>query len=149
MVGLLCCFDDDLCRHVLRNPCLFVATIEYDDLMTDSMCRLYNSAFNFAQGSSQQSNFVTLYHDLYNFLTINRLTLTLCQGLQCRYQAQKESDKRMYLIGEFSKIAQVSGRQLRHYDELGLFVPLLQLYHRSSTVGIGIADESGKSLDSR
>lgn len=29
----------------------------------------------------------------------------------------------MYLIGEFSKIAQVSGRQLRHYDKLGLLTP--------------------------
>ncbi len=29
----------------------------------------------------------------------------------------------MYLIGEFSKIAQVSGRQLRHYDQLGLLTP--------------------------
>ena len=29
----------------------------------------------------------------------------------------------MYLIGEFSKIAQVSGRQLRHYDQLGLLIP--------------------------
>lgn len=29
----------------------------------------------------------------------------------------------MYLIGEFSKIGQVSGRQLRHYDQLGLLNP--------------------------
>ncbi len=29
----------------------------------------------------------------------------------------------MYQIGEFSKIAQVSGRQLRHYDQLGLLIP--------------------------
>lgn len=29
----------------------------------------------------------------------------------------------MYLIGEFSKIAQVSGRQLRHYDQLSLLNP--------------------------
>lgn len=29
----------------------------------------------------------------------------------------------MYRIGEFSKIGQVSGRQLRHYDQLGLLVP--------------------------
>jgi len=29
----------------------------------------------------------------------------------------------MYQIGEFSKIAQVSGRQLRHYDQLGLLTP--------------------------
>ena len=29
----------------------------------------------------------------------------------------------MFRIGEFSKIAQVSGRQLRHYDQLGLLVP--------------------------
>lgn len=29
----------------------------------------------------------------------------------------------MFKIGEFSKIAQVSGRQLRHYDQLGLLKP--------------------------
>ena len=29
----------------------------------------------------------------------------------------------MYQIGEFSKIGQVSGRQLRHYDQLGLLTP--------------------------
>ena len=29
----------------------------------------------------------------------------------------------MFQIGEFSKIAQVSGRQLRHYDKLGLLKP--------------------------
>lgn len=29
----------------------------------------------------------------------------------------------MYQIGEFSKIGQVSGRQLRHYDQLGLLIP--------------------------
>lgn len=29
----------------------------------------------------------------------------------------------MFRIGEFSKIAQVSGRQLRHYDQLGLLTP--------------------------
>ena len=29
----------------------------------------------------------------------------------------------MFRIGEFSKIAQVSGRQLRHYDRLGLLTP--------------------------
>lgn len=29
----------------------------------------------------------------------------------------------MFRIGEFSKLAQVSGRQLRHYDHLGLLVP--------------------------
>ena len=34
-----------------------------------------------------------------------------------------ESGIYMYLIGEFSKIAQVSGRQLRHYDKLGLLTP--------------------------
>ncbi len=30
----------------------------------------------------------------------------------------------MYLIGEFSKIAHVSSRQLRHYDQLGLLKPV-------------------------
>jgi DNA-binding transcriptional MerR regulator len=30
----------------------------------------------------------------------------------------------MFQIGEFSKIARISTRQLRHYDELGLFKPL-------------------------
>lgn len=29
----------------------------------------------------------------------------------------------MFLIGEFSRIARISSRQLRHYDELGLFKP--------------------------
>ena len=29
----------------------------------------------------------------------------------------------MFRIGEFSKIAQVSGRLLRYYDEIGLFKP--------------------------
>ncbi len=29
----------------------------------------------------------------------------------------------MFTVGEFSKIAQVSKRLLRYYDELGLFVP--------------------------
>jgi MerR family transcriptional activator of bmr gene len=30
----------------------------------------------------------------------------------------------MFQIGEFSKIARISTRQLRHYDEIGLFKPL-------------------------
>lgn len=30
----------------------------------------------------------------------------------------------MFLIGEFSRIARVSTRQLRHYDEIGLFTPV-------------------------
>ena len=30
----------------------------------------------------------------------------------------------MFRIGEFSKIAQVSGRLLRYYDKLGLFKPI-------------------------
>jgi len=30
----------------------------------------------------------------------------------------------MFLIGEFSKIARISTRQLRHYDEIGLFKPM-------------------------
>ena len=29
----------------------------------------------------------------------------------------------MFRIGEFSKIAQVSGRLLRYYDEIGLLIP--------------------------
>lgn len=29
----------------------------------------------------------------------------------------------MFRIGEFSKLAQVSIRTLRHYDEIGLLVP--------------------------
>jgi DNA-binding transcriptional MerR regulator len=37
----------------------------------------------------------------------------------------------MYQIGEFSKIAQVSGRQLRHYDQLGLLAPT----HTDSSTG--------------
>ena len=37
----------------------------------------------------------------------------------------------MYQIGEFSKIAQVSGRQLRHYDQLGLLTPS----HTDSSTG--------------
>src|SRR5450432_3029406 len=31
----------------------------------------------------------------------------------------------MFRIGEFSKIAQVSGRLLRYYEEIGLFMPAL------------------------
>jgi DNA-binding transcriptional MerR regulator len=30
----------------------------------------------------------------------------------------------MFRIGEFSRIAQVSGRLLRYYDEIGLLIPI-------------------------
>src|SRR5437899_5083795 len=35
----------------------------------------------------------------------------------------KEGGRRMFSIGEFSRIARVTPRQLRHYEELGLFQP--------------------------
>ena len=37
----------------------------------------------------------------------------------------------MFKIGEFSKIAQVSARMLRHYDDIGLFKP----EHTDATTG--------------
>src|SRR5262245_57404467 len=38
--------------------------------------------------------------------------------------AKAERQKAMFRIGEFAQIAQVSGRLLRYYDELGLLSPI-------------------------
>ena len=37
---------------------------------------------------------------------------------------KKRNEDIMYSIGEYSKIAQVSKRLLRYYDEIGLFQPI-------------------------
>ena len=37
--------------------------------------------------------------------------------------SHRRADIRCIKLGKFSKIAQVSGRQLRHYDQLGLLTP--------------------------
>src|SRR5215207_6649364 len=39
-------------------------------------------------------------------------------------EIQTAGGTRMFRIGEFSKIAQVSGRLLRYYEEIGLFSPI-------------------------
>src|SRR5215469_3568639 len=52
------------------------------------------------------------------------LTLTLRQTVYfLRVNGRNQKEKDMFRIGEFSCIAQVSGRLLRYYDEIGLLSP--------------------------
>ncbi len=53
-----------------------------------------------------------------DFDIVSNFILSLSKG------NQEGVERTVFRIGEFSTIAQVSGRQLRHYDQLGLLKPI-------------------------
>lgn len=59
---------------------------------------------------------------LHSGITRSVLTLTLRQGLGSRSKGEVTL-KRLYRIGQFAKIASVSSRTLRYYDQIGLLSP--------------------------
>ena len=61
--------------------------------------------------------------DLLSFLS-SCLNFTLRHPLLWKLQRSKINEDIMYSTGEYARIAQVSKRLLRYYDEIGLFQPV-------------------------